>query len=161
MASSIHAYLRPRSKREEQLRLFRQRLKPIFVMFDDAVTIVRGFRGIRKPVNDAAQWSDYVRFEPRQIRDISVWNAFVERYSHFLQFNHNPLKNKLGFIQELFELYEFLGSNRTVTNNFIISRDNPTRSIPFEVVRNGEKFESEKYPKVMKCEFELKWIVKP
>ncbi len=160
MAHGIHAYIRPRSKEEEQVRLFKQRLKPIFVSFTDCVTIVRGIRGLRKPVNDAAQWSDFVRFEPHEIKDISIWNAFVERYSHFLQFDHNPLRNKLAFVQELFELYEFLGSNRTVTNSFIISRDNPIESHGIEVARDGEKFASERYPAKMSCEFQLKWVVR-
>lgn len=147
--------------KKEQIKLFKQRLKPVFVMFDEPVSVVRGFKGMKKPVNEAQkEWSDFIRFEPREIKDISVWNAFVEKYSQFLQFQNNPLENKAAFVQELFELYEFLGSNRTVTNHFTITRDSLFKSHGIEVVRNDEKFNSEKYPRTMRCAFELKWIVK-
>lgn len=146
--------------RKAQIKLFRERLKPVFVMIGEGCDVVRGARGFKRPVTDEVRWSDIIRFEHSKIADIGVWDAFAETFPHFLLFDKNPLENKQAFIQELHDLIEFLNENRTVPNGFTIWRDVPTKSNRIEIARGNEKFESERFPRVMKVKFKLVWVVK-
>jgi len=152
--------------RKAQVRLFHERVRPNIDLLTEGVNIVRGIKGLKNSVtkNEDVKWSDTIQFSHPKISDISIWNAFVEKYGHFLQFETNPLENKLGFFQELHDMIERLNRSRVTPNNFVITRTRPVvdieslsaREIAEKKVEDERKYPTEQFTVV----FSLEWVVK-
>ena len=153
--------------RETQIKLFRERIRPNIDLLTEGVVIVRGVKGVKRPVIDNAgvRWSDTIRFEHPKISDISIWDAFYEKYMQYWGFKNNPLENESAFVQELHDLIEHLNRSTITPNDFRIVRERPRRNVytegMVETAKRDEKFDFEKYPRIMKVEFNLRWIIKP
>jgi len=148
--------------RNEQIRIFRNRVRPSIDVLSEGVNIVRGIKGLKRPVTDPSdvKWSDIIQFSHPKISDIRLWDAFYEKYAERWTFNTNPLENKVGFIKELHDLIEYRNRSRLTPNNFSIVRYRPQSIARREVATGNEKFESEKFPKEYKVLFTLEWVVK-
>jgi hypothetical protein len=149
--------------RKLQLAIFKERVKP-FVTFAQKGIVVR--RGLRRRIvkENPCEWTDTIYFEHPKMKRVSLWRLFYEKHLQFWEFETNPIEDRRGFIQELFNMLIGLEGSTLRPNDFRFVFDRPRKNLEvegyLEIVRGREKFESERYPKQYKFGLKLVWRVK-